>query len=127
MPIQSKRALSRIASVGSPEQKSAMSPESFAKKKKKMRRLRKLKFSALFLQLVQRWSKNKEQERVKNQRKQNKHYNASNKKNQRHRHIISEDYDIEEVSGDTKKQNNNDHNDDQRFNTEEHHKKQHKF
>jgi hypothetical protein len=63
----------------------------------------------------------------KNQRKQNKHYNASNRKKQHHRHIISEDYDIEEVGGNTKKQNNNDHNDDQRFNTEEHHKQQHKF
>ena len=63
----------------------------------------------------------------KSQKKNSKHYNASNRKKQHHRHIISEDYDIEEVGGNTKKQNNNDHNDDQRFNTEEHHKQQHKF
>ena len=59
--------------------------------------------------------------------KQNKHRNDSNRKKQRHRHIISEDYDIEEVSGNIKKQDNNDHSDDQRFNTEKHHKQQHKF
>ena len=72
-------------------------------------------------------SKKKKRYSNKSQRKQSKHYNASNRKKQHHRHIISEDYDIEEVSGNIKKQNNNDHNDDQRFNTEKHHKQQHKF
>ena len=59
--------------------------------------------------------------------KQNKNRNVSDRKKQRHRHIISEDYDIEEVGGNAKKQNNTDQNDDQRFNTEKHHKQQHKF
>ena len=44
-----------------------------------------------------------------------------------HRHIISEDYDIEEVGGNARNQNKTDQNDDQRFNTEKHHKQQHKF
>ena len=72
--------------------------------------------------------KNKKKKKSnKNQRKQNKYYDVSNRKKQRHRHIISEDYDIEEVDGNTKKQNSSDYNDDQRFNTEKHHKQQHKF
>ena len=74
-------------------------------------------------------SRNKKRKKYsnKNQVKQNKKRNVSNRKKQRHRHIISEDYDIEEVGGNAKKQNNTNQNDDQRFNTEKHHKQQHKF
>ena len=62
----------------------------------------------------------------RNQNKQKNHHSNSNRKKPRHGHIISEDYDIEDESGNIKQQSS-DQNDDQRFNTEKHHKKQHKF
>ena len=62
----------------------------------------------------------------RNQNKQKNHHGHSNRNKPRHGHIISEDYDIEDVGGNIKQQSF-DQNDDQRFNTEKHHKKQHKF
>ena len=55
------------------------------------------------------------------------HHNKQNKKISKHRHLISEDYDIEDDNGNVSNEVIDNKKDDQRFNTEKHHKKQHKF
>ena len=62
----------------------------------------------------------------RNQNKQKPHHGYVNRKKQRHGHVISEDYDIEDENGNIN-QKRSDQTDDQRFNTEKHHKQQHKF
>ena len=62
----------------------------------------------------------------RNQNKQKAHHGHASRKKQRHGHVISEDYDIEDESGNIN-QKGSDQTDDQRFNTEKHHKQQHKF
>ena len=62
----------------------------------------------------------------RNQNKQKPYHGHANRKKPRHGHVISEDYDIEDESGNIK-QKGSDQTDDQRFNTEKHHKQQHKF
>ena len=63
----------------------------------------------------------------KNRGKPNGNHNTSKRRIPRHGHVISEDFDIEDDSGNLRKKPRSDQNDDQRFNTEKHHKKQHKF
>ena len=63
----------------------------------------------------------------KNRGKPDGDHNTSKRRIPRHGHVISEDFDIEDDSGNLRKKPRSDQNDDQRFNTEKHHKKQHKF
>ena len=55
------------------------------------------------------------------------HHNKKNRKKSKYRHLISDDFDIEEDNGNVINESNDNKKDDQRFNTEKHHKKQHKF
>ena len=77
----------------------------------------------------QKFNKKKKRKNSSNRKNTNIHSTYSNNKSKRrhirHRHVLAEEFDIEEDN--STNNNRHDNSDDDKFNTEKHHKKQHKF
>ena len=77
----------------------------------------------------QKFNKKKKRKNSSNRKNTNFHSTDSNNKSKRrhirHRHVLAEEFDIEEDN--STNNNRHDNSDDDKFNTEKHHKKQHKF